>query len=314
MIATFTPNPSIDRTLHVHGLVPGAVLRATRSSAEAAGKGVNVSAVLKQIGCQTTALLPIGSSGNGGFVRSLRADGIPFHALTIGGTIRTNISIVEQDGTTTKINEPGVSIADADVDDLLDEVIAAATNADLLVAAGSLPGTTSTALYQRLSGKIASAQSCLVVDTSGEALQAMVGQPCLLLKPNLQELSELVGCDLLTYGDVLDAADSIIGPASAMLISMGSGGAILRTKTDAWIARAEADVVRNTVGAGDSLLAGFLACGTMDDQALATGVAWGRAAVQSAGTRVTAPTTTDLEAVSVSGHIDRKAEPENEGH
>ena len=124
MIVTVTPNPSIDRTLEIDRLERGALIRAKRSTAEAAGKGVNVSCALAAQGVATVAVLPLAEDSATTYLRLL-ADATPISAVPIAGSIRTNVSVVEADGTLTKLNEPGPELASDDVD----AIIAAATAA-----------------------------------------------------------------------------------------------------------------------------------------------------------------------------------------
>jgi len=121
-----------------------------------------------------------------------------------------------------------------------------------------------------------------------------------LIKPNTEELAELVGGDLVTVGDVVEAAREVIAlGTSAVLASLGAHGALLVLADATWWAGGPPLVPLSTVGAGDSTLAGFLAGTGTGAERLRTGVAWGRAAVLLPGTEVPAPAQIDLDAVRV---------------
>ena len=112
MIVTVTPNPSIDRTVTLPGeLVRGAVHRVSSVSSEPGGKGVNVARALTLAGLDVVAVLPAGDHDP--ILAELRAIKVKFHAVPVTGAVRTNLAITENDGTTTKINEPGTGLEPA---------------------------------------------------------------------------------------------------------------------------------------------------------------------------------------------------------
>src|SRR5207245_4191978 len=115
VIVTVTPNPSIDRTIEIGRLERGALIRARRSSAEAAGKGLNVSCALAAEGVVTVAVLPLAAETATTYL-GLLAEATPIAAVPITGSIRINLSLIEADGTVTKVNEPGPALGAADVD------------------------------------------------------------------------------------------------------------------------------------------------------------------------------------------------------
>jgi 1-phosphofructokinase len=301
VIVTVTPNPSIDRTLEIDRLERGALIRAKRSTAEAAGKGVNVSCALSEMGGATVAVLPL-AQGSSGTYLALLAKATPIVAVPIAGSIRTNVSVIEADGTVTKLNEPGPELAADDID----AILAAATavpGADWIVGCGSLPPGAPVDFYARLAARV-SAGPRVAIDTSAEALAAAVCAGVALIKPNLTELETLVGRPLATIGEAASAAREVIARGChAVLLSLGPDGALFVDTGTASYAEAPVDDVLNTVGAGDALLAGFLAAGG-DAGALGEAVAWSIAAVRSPGTRMRVVTAADRGAVRVHERID----------
>jgi len=301
VIVTVTPNPSIDRTLEIDRLERGALIRAKRSTAEAAGKGVNVSCALSEMGAATVAVLPLAQDSSGTYL-GLLAKATPIVAVPIAGSIRTNVSVIEADGTVTKLNEPGPELASDDVD----AILAAATavpGAEWIVGCGSLPPGAPVDFYARLAAPV-SAGPRVAIDTSAEALAAAVCAGVALIKPNLSELETLVARPLATIGEAASAAREVIARGChAVLLSLGPDGALFVDNGTASHAEAPIDDVLNTVGAGDALLAGFLAAGG-DAGALREAVAWSIAAVRSPGTRMRVVTAADREAVRVHERID----------
>jgi len=302
VIVTVTPNPSIDRTIRLERLVPGALNRAHSATSEAAGKGVNVSYALATEGVATTAVLPLAAQSAVQYL-GLLADAVPVSAVPIAGAMRVNVSIIESDGRVTKVNEPGPPLAAADADAIVNAV-AAASRAGWIVGCGSLPPGAPRDFYCRLA-KLASLDRRVAVDSSGDALAAAVMAGIALVKPNRHELQELVARPLATVGEVLDAARELIAQGcGAALVSLGSDGALYVDAATASHAEARLADAANPVGAGDALLAGFLAAGARVD-ALPVAVAWAVAAVRSQGTRMRAVTEADRAAVVVHERIDR---------
>lgn len=299
MITTLTPNPSFDRTLSLKRLERGGVLRASRVRVECSGKGVNVARALTRNGHAARAVVPGNADDAAAFVSSLAAEGTGCLTVPIGGSIRACFTLVEPDGTATQINEPGPELSASESEDLLSAAIDAADDSDWLVASGSLPPGAPPDLYARLATALPDADRRLVVDTSGEALEDLAGAPCAVVKPNLAELAGMIGRGLSTVGEVIDAADKLRqGGWRSVLVSLGRGGAVLVAE-DACYGPAPQTEVRNTVGAGDALLAGFLSAGGRGAAALAEGLAWARAAVRSADTLGPAVTGSDRRAVQL---------------
>ena len=136
MIVTLTPNPSIDRTVLVENLLPGEVNRAASSRIDPGGKGVNVAHALIRNGHPARAVLPLGGPDGELLARLLQNAGVPFDAVPIAGTTRTNIAIVDPAGVTTKVNEPGPELSPDEVE-RLGKTVGGATGP--VVLCGSLP-------------------------------------------------------------------------------------------------------------------------------------------------------------------------------
>jgi 1-phosphofructokinase len=218
--------------------------------------------------------------------------------------MRVNISLVEDDGTVTKVNEAGPTLDEAAIEGLLERVESAAAGAGWVVGCGSLPPGMDPAFYGRVARSLP-AGIRMAIDASGPALAAAAEAGVALLKPNRTELEELTGRALSTIGAVVDAAAALLDAGTgAVLTSLGPDGAVYVWAGGAVHAEARIDDVANTVGAGDALLAGFLAAGA-DADAVATAVAWGVAACRSPGTRMRPVRDEDAAAVVRHAGIDR---------
>lgn len=302
MIVTLTPNPSLDRALELDRLEVGEVNRADAAHVHPGGKGINVSRVLVRHGVESLAVLPTGGADGRRLVELLDEHGVPAVAVPVHGDTRTNLTLVERGGTTTKVNAPGPKLTPDEVDALLAAVEAQlVTQPRALVGAGSLPLGAGETFFVQLAGLAARYAVPFALDTSGVPLARAVRSGGLtLVKPNDEELAELVGRELVTVGDVVDASHEVLDAGSrAVLVSLGAHGAMLVVADGAWWAGGPSIVPLSTVGAGDSTLAGFLVADGSGGDRLRTAVAFGRAAVLLPGTAVPDPTDIDLGAVQV---------------
>lgn len=315
MIVTVTPNPSIDRTVTLPGeLVRGAVHRACAVSSEPGGKGVNVARALTLAGLDNIAVLPAGEHDP--FLAALAAQRVNFHAVPVSGTVRTNLAITEEDGTTTKVNEPGAALSAAEAAGLAQAVIGRARDARWVVLSGSLPPGLPDAWYAQMVASLAPYGCKVAVDTSDAPLAALAAgldraAPD-LLKPNSEELAGLTGVSAesleiaLSQGDpgptVRAARQLIEQGVGAVLATLGAAGAVLVDHDGAWLATPPPVKPLSTVGAGDSALAGYLRADTAGADAtvrLQMAVAYGSAAAALPGSALPAPAQLNLADVVV---------------
>ncbi len=305
MITTLTPNPSIDRTLWVDDLQRGGVIRARTARVECAGKGVNVARALAVNGHAARAVLPANRSDAAAFAASLAEVGAEVCSVAASGTVRAGITLIESDATITKINEPGPELSASECEDLVAAAVAASGDSRWLVASGSLPPGAPPDLYARLAAALPAADRQLAADTSGCALASLVGTPCAIVKPNLTELAGLVGRVPSTVGEVVDAAADLRRKGwRTVLASLGRAGCVL-VDDDVTYGTVRAPVVKNTVGAGDALLAGFVSAGGSGAAALAEALAWAAASIRSEGTVGSRVLDSDRRAVTVTAQPPR---------
>ena len=306
MISTLTPNPSLDLTYELaDGLARGAVQRAAAVSVEAGGKGINVSRNLVNNGVASRAVAPIGGASGEQFLSLLGGLKIELARVPVAGEVRINTALAERSGALTKINAAGPTLSEEEVDRLLAETAAAAQGAGWLAVCGSLSPGAPEDLYARVVAAAHDAGCRAAVDGSGAPLAAALGAGPDLIKPNAEELAELVGRPLSTFGDVLDAArEACARGAKSVLVWTGAERALLLGEAGVWHAGTPPIVPRSTVGAGDALLAGFLAAGGEGEAALVEAVAWGTAAASLPGSRGPTPEDVDREAVRLQGKVD----------
>ena len=300
-IITLTANPSLDRTITLDAaLQPGEVQSAASGREDAGGKGINVARVVAAAGVETLAVLPLAEDDP--FAAALRASHVPAGIVPVQGHVRANVTITDPDGVTTKLNLPGATLSPTDVDALIAAVVAASEGATWLVLAGSLPPGAGDRLYVDITRAVRSHWGAnaprIAVDTSGAALRAVVEEALPdLIKPNDDELAELVGVDLEPGADlaaaVLPVARALVpAKVGAALVTLGAVGAVLVNADGAWQATPPRIRVVSTVGAGDSSLAGYLLADVAgEDPAgrLRRSIQYGAAAASLPGTQAPAP-------------------------
>ena len=298
MIVTVTANPSLDRTIELSApLSVGAVQRSVSTTDEPGGKGVNVSRVLAASGADTLAVLP-GRLDDPVLV-ALRERGVPAVALPVDARIRANVTLTDPSGTTTKVNEQGPDLA-AHAAALTVLVVEQAAGASWLVLAGSLPPGLGDGWLADVARAVQEAHGAsaprVAVDSSGPPLAALLDAdvPVDLVKPNAEELAEVVGGDPAAFeADHALAAEAarrlLDRGVRAVLLTLGGSGAVLVTGEGSWSAAAPRITPLSTVGAGDSSLAGYLlaeTAGADPAHRLAQAVASGAAAASLPGSVV----------------------------
>lgn len=303
MIVTVTANPSVDRTIEVERLVAGEVQRAVSGRVDAGGKGVNVARALTANGHKATAVVVCGGA-EGAHLRALLEDtaDLQVRVVEISEALRSNITVVEADGTTTKLNEAGPTLSAGELEALAAATVAAVetASADWTVLSGSLPPGCPAGWYADLIARLRRTGCQVALDSSGPALAEAVPARPDLMKPNREELAELTGRPILTAGDAASAARELLEKGvRAVLVSLGADGAVLAEASGCWHATAPTVTTRSSVGAGDALLAGFLASGADGSPALAEAVAWGSAAAGLPGSRMPVPTDIDRTGIHV---------------
>jgi 1-phosphofructokinase len=288
-VVTITPNPSVDRTYRLAALSPGEMHRARSVLSEASGKGVNVGRVLCRLGVPTQMILTAGGGEGrllGELLDGLASAGARFTVVPVAGPTRVNVTLTVEGAEPTKVNEPGTALAPGEVDRIVDAAVRALPAARWLACCGSLPTGTDPGVVTRLVEAGHGSGVPVAVDASRAALAAAVDARVDLIKPNRDELAELTGLPVGTLDDAVGAARQVRArTGGSVLVSLGADGAFLLTPDGGWSATAPPIVPVNTTGAGDALLAGYLADDTAAPAArLAYAVSIGVSACLAEGT------------------------------
>ena len=263
MIYTLTLNPALDYVMRLPSVKEGATNRAVSTDLQFGGKGVNVSLVLSELGVENTALgFAAGFTGAALTAyltdRGIRADFIPLPE----GLTRINVKLKTPEGAypETEINAAGPAIP-AECMDALYRKLDRLTEGDTLVLAGSIPSSLPKDTYRAIMERFSGRGIRFVVDAEGELLTETLPFRPFLIKPNRAELEGIMERELPTDNDLKEAAAELQKRGAVnVLISLGGDGALLLDEHGAYHRGAALPIVPvNTVGAGDSAVAGFLA-------------------------------------------------------
>ena len=286
MIYTVTFNPAIDYVVWVEEFSLGQVNRSSREEIQFGGKGINVSVMLKHLGTESCALGFLAGFTGKAIEDDLHRMGIRTDFIHLSqGMTRINVKLKAKEET--EINGQGPEISQADFQKLLEQV-ALLQPGDTLVLAGSIPQSLPDDVYERIIQSLAGKDIQVVVDATRDLLCHVLKYRPFLIKPNHIELGEIFDRTLHTDEEIRECA-SLLQQRGArnVLVSMAGDGAILLDETGAFhkIAAPKGEV-KNSVGAGDSMVAGFLA-GYLQSRdyetALRTGAAAGSATAFSEG-------------------------------
>ena len=287
MIYTVTFNPCLDYVVNVDTLTLGAVNRASRETVMAGGKGVNVSIVLKNLGHASCAWGFLAGFTGDEIARRLRDMGIDIDFISVReGMSRINVKVKAAEET--EINGIGPAITEADVEALYAK-IDQLTADDILIVSGSVPATMPGDIYERILARLDGRGVRIVVDATRDLLVNVLPYHPFLIKPNNHELGEIFDVVLTTRGDVVPYAKKLQEQgARNVLVSMAGEGAVLVTEDgDVIESPSPKGAVVNSVGAGDSMVAGFVAGYLESDgsyeQAFRMGVCTGSASAFSLG-------------------------------
>lgn len=286
MIYTVTLNPAIDCILGLDQLQPGTIQRCTRENIFFGGKGINVSIILRRLGIDSTALgFTAGFTGIA-IEDGLRQEGIACDFVHLSqGITRMNIKIYADEETA--LNGQGPRILPEDLHALFEKLDSLRAG-DTLVLAGSVPAGLLADTYAQILSRLQGRNIRFVLDAAGPLLEEALAYRPFLIKPNQQELEALYGASIDTREDLITAARQLQQRgAQNVLVSLGEQGALLLTDAgQIYGTPAVCGQVINTVGAGDSMLAGYLAGlerGQSPHQALRLATACGGATAFSVG-------------------------------
>ncbi|WP_304948070.1 1-phosphofructokinase [Streptococcus sinensis] len=255
MIYTVTLNPSIDYIVRLDKVNLGSVNRMDSDDKFAGGKGINVSRVLKRLGIENTATGFIGGFTGKFITDNLVSEGIASNFVEVNQDTRINVKIKAD--AETEINGPGPEISTEKLAELK-EILSSLTPADTVVFAGSSPKNLGNVVYKELIGLTRKTGAQVVCDFEGQTLLDSLEFEPLLVKPNNHELGDIFGVKLENLDQIESYARQILDKgAQHVIISMAGDGALLVTRDGAYFAKPIKGNVKNSVGAGDSMVAGF---------------------------------------------------------
>ena len=259
MIYTITFNPALDYIVKMDEFNLGNVNRSNNEFVYAGGKGINVSIVLNNLGVKSKAL---------GFIAGFTGDEIERRVKEFGcdtdfiklkdGMSRINVKIKAD--VESEINGGGPDIS-AEALEALYEKLDTLISGDILVLAGSVPKTMPTDIYEKIMERLQNKNIKFIVDTTGESLLKVLKYNPFLIKPNHHELGELFGVKLNSKEEVIEYAKKLkdMGAQNVIISMAGDGAVLIDSNGDVITSNVPKGVVKNSVGAGDSMVAGFIA-------------------------------------------------------
>ncbi len=258
MVYTVTLNPAIDYTVTLGELETGRVNRCRTEEMTFGGKGINVSAVLSELGVQTKALGFCAGFTGEAIIRGLESAGIKTDFVMLEkGNSRINVKI--NAGEETEINGTGPDISSQELKLLLDK-LGQIADGDVIVLAGSIPASVDRSIYRDILERLSDRKIFSAVDAQGELLKSVLDLKPFVIKPNKDELSEFFGTELTSDEQIVSCAKQLqkLG-ARNVLVSMAKDGSVLVDEHGdvhrLGVCKGE---VISSVGAGDSMLAGFI--------------------------------------------------------
>lgn len=259
MIYTVTLNPSLDYVVQVKDFRAGAVNRTCGEAIFAGGKGINVSLMLKTLGCETKALGFLAGFAGEEIRRLLSKENLPEEFLFVeNGFSRINVKL--KSGEETEINGSGPVISETEKEALLKKLEELVTDGDTLVLSGSAPRSLPSDIYAEMIRRVSTKRVRIVADVSGDLLKDVLPLRPFLIKPNHHELGDFFGCHIGSREDAVFYARKLCEQgAENVMVSLAGDGAVLVTGDCVYVAEAPKGIAVNSVGAGDSSVAGFLA-------------------------------------------------------
>jgi len=264
-VVTLTLNPAIDQSVAVPGFAAGTVNRVLWEQSDPGGKGVNVASFLADLGHAATGTVTVtgllGRDNASEFEQLFKSKGIADEFVRIPGKTRVNVKIIDETTQAiTDLNFPGCAASEADLTKLERRIDSLLPEHDWFVLSGSTPAGVADDYYARLIQRLNAAGKRVLLDSSGEAMRLGIDATPWAIKPNIAELEELVGTPLPDTQSVVAAARGLLAQGlGCVVVSMGGDGALFVTADACLHAQPPAVEVKSTVGAGDAMVAGFIA-------------------------------------------------------
>ncbi|WP_407270447.1 1-phosphofructokinase [Radiobacillus sp. PE A8.2] len=257
MIYTMTLNPSIDYIVQVEQLHLGELNKIDADAKYPGGKGINVSRILERLGTDSTALGLLGGF-TGDFIEDwLQKDNIKTDFIRVQDDTRINIKL--KSDTETEINGRGPHISTEEANLLLEQ-LKNVTDQDVVILSGSKPPSLPENFYETIAAMVIQSKAEFVIDTASKELQSILPLQPLLVKPNKEELAQIFDTTIEDTDDIILYGKKLLQlGAKNAIVSMAGEGAMLFTQTGVFKGISPKGKVVNSVGAGDSMIAGFIA-------------------------------------------------------
>ncbi|HIE9674033.1 TPA: 1-phosphofructokinase [Klebsiella variicola subsp. variicola] len=258
-VATITLNPAYDLVGFTPEIECGEVNLVRTTGLHAAGKGINVAKVLKDLGIDVTVGGFLGKDNQDGFQQLFSELGIANRFQVVQGRTRINVKLTEKDGEVTDFNFSGFEVTPGDWERFVNDSLSWLGQFDMVCVSGSLPSGVSPEAFTDWMTRLRSQCPCIIFDSSREALVAGLKAAPWLVKPNRRELEIWAGRKLPEMKDVIEAAHALREQGIAhVVISLGEEGALWVNASGEWIAKPPSVEVVSTVGAGDSMVGGLI--------------------------------------------------------
>lgn len=257
MIYTVTLNPSIDYFIELDEFKVGELNRIKTDRKSPGGKGINVSTVLQNVGVESVALGFVGGFTGKFLIDTLTEKNIKTDFIKVEGDTRINVKL--HSDVETEINGAGPQITSTELEQLLDK-INQLQKGDVVVLAGSIPSSLPATLYQQIAENLKDKEVRVVVDATRDLLVEVLPYKPFLIKPNHHELGEIFGVEIKNEEDALPYGKKLIEMgAQHVIVSMAEKGSLLFVEDNVFFANIPEGKLMNSVGAGDSVVAGFIA-------------------------------------------------------
>ena len=258
MITTITLNVAVDKAYVIEKLNIGTVMRVKKCTNTAGGKGLNVTKVVHMCGEKVLASGFVGGF-NGAYVESmLQKQDIESRFVHVQGETRSCINVLDEEGNSTEFLEPGEPVTKEEVQAFLSQFDDIIKDSDVVTISGSVPKGVDVTFYAELISKIKAAGKKVVLDTSGNLLKESIKALPTMIKPNTDEIEDLLGIKVNQHKDLIEGAKRLHEMGiEVVVVSLGSKGALVVSDEGVFRGQPPKIEVVNTVGCGDSMTAAF---------------------------------------------------------
>ncbi len=258
MITTVTLNVAVDKAYVIGDFYQGGVMRVQRCTNTPGGKGLNVAKVAKLCGEDVLAAGFVGGYSGAYVVEMLNEQDVPNEFVRTQNETRSCINVLAADGTSTEFLEPGAEVSEKEVEEFMTKFSEIIDKSDVITISGSIPKGVSANIYRKMVEEAKLKNKPVLLDTSGKPLQEGIKANPTLIKPNSDEIRALLGNSINNREELIESGKKLQRSGiEYVVISLGSDGAIVITDEHVYHGKPPKINTVNTVGCGDSMVAGF---------------------------------------------------------